>query len=684
MTPTPTTMAEPLFRLRDFRVGFQTRRGGYEAVRGVDFEIRRGETFGIVGESGSGKSVTMLAALGLLPPAARIAGSAVFDGEELVGMPLRRLRALRGGRIAMIFQDPLSALNPVLTIGAQIAEAVRLHNPRVSVHDALAKAEALLALVAIPQPDRRLGQYPHEFSGGMRQRAMIAMAMANDPVLLIADEPTTALDVTVQAQILDVLAGLREKLGLALILISHDLGVISGIADRVAVMYAGRIVEQGPLRPVFGAPGHPYTAGLLASVPMPDAPTETLYAIPGAPPSPSARPSGCAFHPRCNLAAHICKTDEPVLRPVGDTSAACHFAEAMRASRDIFVPVKISPSLPVPGRPILMVRELIKEFPVRGALFGHSGAVRAVAGVSFTLGRGETLGIVGESGCGKSTLARCVLRLIEPSTGTIAFDGTDITGLDAATMRKLRRHMQIVFQDPYASLHPRMRIGAILREALRRNGQPNQDSRQQIEDLLLLVQLDSAHADRYPHELSGGQRQRVGIARALAMKPQVLVLDEPVSALDVSIQAGVLNLLQDLQQRLGLSCLFIAHNLAVVRHVSQRIAVMYLGRIVEIGERDSVYRRPLHPYTQALLSAVPTMTHDQDQRSARIMLAGDVPSPLNPPAGCHFHTRCWKAQAICAHEAPALDTHAPGHAAACHFPELPLGAPQAPEGQRAR
>ncbi len=682
-------MTGAALEIRGLRVGFP---GGLEAVRGVDLSLARGEVVGVVGESGSGKSLTLLAAMGLVPRGARVEGSVRLMGEELIGARRTRLRELRGNRIAMIFQDPLSALNPVLSVGAQIAEAIRLHNPGLGGRAVRERVRELLDRVAVPQAARRVGQYPHEFSGGMRQRVMIAMAIANDPDILIADEPTTALDVTVQAQVLEVFERLRAELGIGIALITHDLGVVAGRADRVAVMYGGRVVEEAGVDALFAAPQHPYTRGLMGSLPTVSGGGGRLTAIPGAPPSLAGRPKGCSFSPRCPLAEARCRTEDPALTPVGEgRRAACHFAGTRPAAA-------AAPGVaraPAGGEPVLSVRGLVKDYRIDGgllpAILGGAGAarLRAVAGVDLDLAAGETLGLVGESGCGKSTLGRCILGLVTPSAGSVRLKGAELAGLTGAQMRPWRRHLQMVFQDPYASLHPRMRVGDIIAEPMRllgagAKGRPGggSDGRPgcgstggtaaRMAELLELVQLEPAFARRYPHELSGGQRQRVGIARALAVDPDVLVLDEPVSALDVSIQAGVLNLLADLQAELGLSYLFIAHDLAVVRHVSDRIAVMYLGRIVEAAPAGRLYAAPRHPYTQALMSAAPLPNPEAERRRRRRVLEGEPPDPLAAPRGCPFRARCWRASARCEAEMPKLEPLGGGHAVACHHPqELP-------------
>ncbi len=673
-----------LLAIRNLEVAFAA--GGRElpAVRGIDLDVGPEELVAVVGESGSGKSVSMLSVLGLLGPTARISGSIAFDGTELVAAPAAQLRAVRGRRIGMIFQDPLTSLNPVHTVGRQLAEAVLVHNPRQRKR-AAARAGELLELVSITDVGRRLRNYPHELSGGMRQRVMIAMALANDPDLLIADEPTTALDVTIQAQILEVIAAVQRERRLAVVLVTHDLGVVAGLAQRVVVMYGGRVVEQGGAVDVFHRSNHPYTRGLLGCLPRLDRRLD-LVPIGGAPPSLDRMPAGCAFHPRCRLVMDRCRTEQPPLVDHATTTAACFAAPlttpgpttdaTQHDGADMLGRIGRVGGGAEAARgdgapPLLEVDHLVKSFPLRGRLLRRSSeAVHAISDVSFRVDRGETLSLVGESGCGKSTTARCVLRIVEPDAGAVRFDGTDLTGLGHEELRRLRRRFQMVFQDPQASLNPRMRVGELLAEPLRVHGIAKGAERPRVAELIELVQLPGDAADRYPHQFSGGQRQRIGIARALAVGPDLLVLDEPVSALDVSIQAEVIRLLERLRADLGLGFLFIAHDLSVVRHLSDRVAVMYLGRIVETGTAADVYDRPAHPYTQALLSAAPIPDPLVERGRRRIVLTGEAPTPIDPPSGCAFRTRCWKATDRCAAETPTLDGWTAGtHHVACHHAE---------------
>jgi peptide/nickel transport system ATP-binding protein len=638
--------------VRNLTVGFAGARGVVPVVRGVDFDVGAQEVLGIVGESGSGKSVTALALTGLLPATARVGGSIRLGETEVIGAARETLRRMRGRDVGMVFQDPMTALNPVLPVGRQVTEGQVAHGT-LAARAAPARAVALLREVDIADPAGRAGQFPHQFSGGMRQRVVLAMAMAGRPRLIIADEPTTALDVTVQAQVLAVLARRRAETGAAVILITHDLGVVAETADRVAVMYAGRIVETGPVADIFARPRHPYTAALLRSLPrLDESDGARLAPIPGQPPTPGRLPSGCAFRPRCPVGRDrpICAAEEPAL--AGAHPAACHFAAEAAAP----VAAAAHPARVAVGAPLLTVQDLRVDFAVRSRLLRRRvGFVRAVDRVSLTLRAGETLGLVGESGCGKTTTGRAIMGLVRASGGSIRFDGQEVTELADGPLRRLRRHMQYVFQDPYASLNPARSAGDIVAEPLRIHGLFDEmGGARRIAELFDLVGLSRTMQDRYPRDFSGGQRQRIGIARALALQPRLLILDEPVAALDVSIQAQIVNLLQDLQRDLGLAYLFIAHDLSVVRHICDRVAVMYLGRIVEESAKAALYGRPVHPYTQSLLSAVPVPDPAAREARRRIVLAGDIPNPAAPPPGCTFHPRCFRATALCRTEAPAL------------------------------
>jgi peptide/nickel transport system ATP-binding protein len=682
-----TQHAAPLLEVRDLTVTFASEAGPVRAVRSLSYSVNRGEVVGIVGESGSGKTVSSLAVMDLLPGHAQVSGSVRFEGQELVGLPDKQLSRLRGRRIAMIFQDPLSALTPVYTVGDQVAEAIRAHND-VSAAAARDRAIELLTLVGIPNPSRRVASFPHEFSGGMRQRVMIAMAIANDPALIIADEPTTALDVTVQAQILDLLQKAREVTGAAILLITHDLGVVAGLADRVGVMYAGKLVETGTVDDVFYRQRMPYTLGLLGSLPRPDRGAhEPLTPIEGNPPSLVNLPAGCPFAPRCPLRVALCNEQEPDLVQHGDAhAAACHRSdevERRRGTGETVFPLgeltePVTQSRRDDRSTVLSVRDLVKEFPVlRGTVLRRRvGSLRAVDGVTFDIREGETLGLVGESGCGKTSTMMEILYMTRPQAGVVSVLGQDSATMTPDQRFRVRRNIQVVFQDPMAALDPRLPVGDIIGEPLETHGVGAPERARRVRELLALVGLQPEHAERYPQAFSGGQRQRIGIARALALEPKLLVLDEPVSALDVSIRAGVINLLERLKAELKLSYLFVAHDLAVVRRIADRVAVMYLGRIVEIGDVTEVFERPTHPYTQALLSAVPIPDPRKERNRQRILLQGDLPSPLDPPSGCRFRPRCQRfanelddaGRQLC-HTDVALEARAGGggHLDACHY-----------------
>ncbi len=609
------------------------------------------------------------------------AGRILFEGRNLLDLSDEQMREIRGRDISMIFQEPMTSLNPVLPIGLQIMEPLLVHL-KMSEEKARARALELLRLVGITDGERRLEQYPHHLSGGMRQRVMIAIGLSCNPKLIIADEPTTALDVTIQAQILELMKDLSRRLDIALIVITHNLGVVARYADRVNVMYAARIVEQGSADDVFLRPCHPYTIGLMRSVPRLDLPRGLrLETIEGLPPDLRAPPAGCRFAPRCPFRVDICAQD-PALRDLdGGHRSACWRAEEIAART--LVPATARGTLAAAAstdsdaellleKPLLEVTGLLKYFTVKAAGAGFmsskTAAVKAVDDVSFSIAAGETLGLVGESGCGKTTVGRTILRLEEPTGGRIQFDGADITHNSMQKMRAVRREIQAIFQDPYSSLNPRMTVGQIIGEPLSvyRLVANRKAERERVETLLNQVGLFSYMADRYPHQLSGGQRQRVGIARALALEPKFIVCDEPVSALDVSIQGQIINLLEDLQSRLNLSFLFIAHDLAVVRHISDRVAVMYLGRLVEIADRDELYANPAHPYTKALLDAAPIPDPLIERERAPRALKGEIPSPLNPPSGCVFHTRCPIVVEECRRVIPGARQIGPRHVVACH------------------
>ncbi|MDX3238676.1 ABC transporter ATP-binding protein [Streptomyces sp. ME03-5709C] len=694
VTTTPDTR-QPLLSVRDLKVAFPSEAGRVEAVRGVSFDLHRGRTLGIVGESGSGKSVTSMAVMGLLPDYAAVTGEITLGGKNLLELDDRQMSKVRGQHIGMIFQDPLSSLTPIFSIGAQIVEALQIHQD-ISSAAAWKRAVELLDLVGIPNPDRRAKGFPHEFSGGMRQRAVIAMAIANDPDLIIADEPTTALDVTVQAQILDVLKTAQRETGAAVIMITHDLGVVAGSADDVMVMYAGRPVEHAGVDELFARPRMPYTIGLMGAIPrLDDRERGALTPVPGTPPLLVDLPDACPFAARCPVVQDACREAEPPLSVIaeGDSGEERHVAACRRAAEiedgaiggESIYPVPAlrenrAAAVPREDRPkVLELSGVTKTFPLTkgGLLKRRVGSVFAVNGIDLDIRQGETLGLVGESGCGKTTTLLEIMGLKPPEQGSISVCGQNTADLKRKQdISSVRRDMQMVFQDPMGALDPRMTVFDILAEPLRAVG--DRDSKAlstQVAELMELVGLDPEHRDRFPAAFSGGQRQRIGIARALATKPKLLVLDEPVSALDVSVQAGVINLLNELKAELGLSYLFVAHDLSVVSHISDRVAVMYLGRIVEIGATDAVFDNPRHPYTKALLSAIPLPDPVAERTRERVLLKGDLPSPTDDQPGCRFVTRCplhlmlsepQKEQ--CRGATPQLtDRGDQDHRDACHF-----------------
>ncbi|MDP7724863.1 ABC transporter ATP-binding protein [Mycobacterium sp. TY814] len=601
-----------LLEVADLAVTFPTDGVPVTAVRGISYHVNPGEVVAMVGESGSGKSAAAMAVMGLLPEYATASGSVRLQGTELLGLGDDGMSRFRGKSIGMVFQDPMSALTPVYTVGDQIAEAIRVHQHDVGKKAARERAVELLELVGISQPAQRARAFPHELSGGERQRVVIAMAIANDPDLLICDEPTTALDVTVQAQILEVLKKARDVTGAGVLIITHDLGVVAEFADRALVMYAGRVVESAGVGDLYRDRQMPYTIGLLGSVPRLDAPQGTrLVPIPGAPPSLAGLEPGCPFAPRCPLAIDECRSGEPELTEVGpEHRAACIRTDkaAGRSAAEIYdVATEQAVAAPDHSTVVVRVRDLVKTYPLtKGVVLRRTvGEVRAVDGVSFELHQGRTVGIVGESGSGKSTTLNQILELTAPQSGSIEVLGTDVSTLRPASRRSLRRDIQAVFQDPVASLDPRLPVSELLAEPLRANGFSKGDSNARVAELLDIVGLRRADANRYPAEFSGGQKQRIGIARALALQPKILALDEPVSALDVSIQAGIINLLLDLQDQFGLSYLFVSHDLSVVKHLAHQVVVMFRGAVVEQGESREVFGNPQHEYTRRLLGAVP-------------------------------------------------------------------------------
>lgn len=710
------TPSDNVLDVLDLNVWFDSESGPLHAVRGVSFSLAAGDTMAIVGESGSGKSATAMAIMGLHARNATIEGSVLLHGQQLLDSDDESLSQLRGKSISMVFQDPMSSLTPVYTIGQQIIEAVQAHEQCTDKY-ASARAIELLEAVGIPEPSERMHAYPHEFSGGMRQRVLIAIAIANNPDVIIADEPTTALDVTIQAQVLDVLERACRLSGAALLLITHDLGVVARVADKALVMYAGKVVESADVQALFYQSRMPYTMGLQGSLPGDShASEQALCAIKGDPPSLLALQPGCAFAPRCPLALESCHVTEPKLvslekLPVNPASGsveesadehehrvACSRHEFIEHESLTHVDLFQAPSerserseqsghsQKQPDEPaffnkdstVLELRALKQHYPLyKGNLIRRRiGTVHAVDGINLTLQAGETFGLVGESGCGKSTTAKSIMDLQAPTDGTISLFGRDVRTLSTDECIAMRKQLQIVFQDPMSSLDPRLPVYDLLAEPMQVYDNADQAINARVHELMALVGLDGSLLDRYPQQLSGGQCQRVCIARALALQPRLLILDEPVSALDVSIRAGIVNLLHQLKQSLGLSYLFIAHDLALVRHIADRVAVMYLGTIVETGLVADVYDRPLHPYTQCLLSAMPVPDPEIEKNRQLLTPLGDLPSPANPPKGCRFHPRCPKKlslraeqQQLCVNESPALINGDAGsdHQSACHF-----------------
>jgi len=768
-----------LLTIEDLRTEIKLRRGVVHAIDGVSLTVDPGECLGIVGESGSGKTMTALSIMRLLPSGGSVVGGRIMvDGVDVARLSESKMEDVRGNLIGMIFQDPLTSLNPTMTIGEQIAESVRLHRG-ASKAAALSRAVEVLGLVGMPKPEERVGNYPHQLSGGMRQRVMIAMALACEPKLLIADEPTTALDVTIQKQILELIDSLRQRLSMSVILVTHDLGVIAGRADRVAVMYAGRIVETAPTPVLFSSPRHPYTEALFEALPERAAEgtsVKRLYNIPGQPPDLTVPPPGCKFAARCRYARDSCRAEEPGMTDVNGLHLfRCYFPVGSAAEvRDPSTPfLSVPPEMPeapkaavvqphevlpgsavtgaglagtgvagagvagaevpgagVPGTaesvaaangsapegdddwpvgpwrepgeaatvpagaavagvaaadglaaadrgpalaaPLLAISHLAKNFTVTaGAVLQRRvGQVSAVADVSFSIPAGSTFGLVGESGCGKTTVGRLIVGLEKPDSGKIVLGGRDLASLSRRERRRQARSVQLMFQDSYASMDPRMRVGTILREPLviQRAGSHAAQA-QRVSAMLSEVGLPAAAAERYPHEFSGGQRQRLGLARALMLRPSLIVADEPVSALDVSIQAQILNLMLDLQAEHGLTYLFISHDLSVVRYMASTIGVMYLGKLVEVGPAEDVYAAPVHPYTRGLIDTVPVADPSRERAKENEGVRGELPSAVAPPSGCRFRTRCPRAQDLCAAEEPPLRPFtAEGHYAACHFP----------------
>ncbi|WP_187274255.1 ABC transporter ATP-binding protein [Paenibacillus sp. N3.4] len=681
-----------LLEIENLSVEFTTKKGVVKAIHDISLNIGFGETVCLVGESGSGKSVTSKSVMRLIDyeNGAIAGGQIVLDGEDLTTLSQKELQALRGKKMAMVFQEPMAAFDPVFTIGSQIIEVIVQHK-QGNQAQAWERAVHLLQRVGIPEPEIRMKQYPGELSGGMLQRAMIAMALACGPQLLIADEPTTALDVTIQAQILHLLQELKTEFQMSILLITHDMGIAAEMADRIVVMYAGKIVEQATVQQLFAKPHHPYTRGLLRSITTMDNDRSTrLFSIEGSIPSLTALPTGCSFHPRCPYATEHCRKDDPPLRHMDGRQTACwHVEELVQLEGWLQQTVRtdsaslVKETAETVGEPnpypaaavregdkekLFEVRGISKFYPVgKGTLQRVKSYIRAVDDVSFSIHKGETFGLVGESGSGKSTLGRVLLQLEKATQGQVLFGGHDLSKLTAKGLQATRRDMQIIFQDPYGSVNPRLKVGDIIGEPFDvHESLSNAERRAKIEELLEVVGLDRMAYDRFPHEFSGGQRQRIGIARAIALNPQFILADEAVSALDVSVQAQIVNLMQDLQKKLGLTYLFIAHGLNIVRHLSDRIGVMYLGKLVEIAPSEELFLHPAHHYTKGLLSSVPST--DPSRKRDWFAIEGEIPSPANPPSGCRFHTRCPAATTRCKMEQPELLQIRQGHWTACHYP----------------
>jgi peptide/nickel transport system ATP-binding protein len=682
-------MKNKILQVKDLAIKYHTREGILTAIRGASFDIHEGEIVGVVGESGCGKSTIASAVMRLLPPNGEIsAGQMLFQGQDLVQLNQESMRRLRGKDMAMIFQDAMTSLNPVFNVEQQMIDAQKAQMPGQGQKWQQAMREraiGMLERVGIPDAARQIKEYPHQFSGGMRQRIMIATALLSNPALLVADEPTSALDVTLEAQILELILRLRDELGTAILYITHDLGVIARICDSLIVMYAGNIVEDGNVLDIFAGPKHPYTQALLRSHPSHSARENRLKTIRGRVPSLRDLPIGCKFAPRCDIAREMCHTAEPDYVAVDGQHVLCHAYGPGWAGAGPTVLLPSETRKPVVAQASEAARTgdevIVETIQVRTHFRDHvgfldqilgqkGGAVRAVDGVDIRICCGETLGLVGESGSGKTTLGRTILRLLSPTGGTIVIDGQDITRLSQQKLRPMRSRMQMIFQDPFCSLSPRMKVSSILLEPYRIHGIPVDDPRHKVDELLAMVGLSSEQAAKYAHQLSGGQARRVGIARALALHPEILVADEPTAGLDVSVAAGILNLLKDLREELNLAYVIITHNLNVIGFIADRVAVMYLGKIVELAVTDSLFTQPRHPYTEALLSAIPVPDPTLRDKRQQITLQGEIPSARKPPPGCPFHPRCRYAQERCRTDVPPLkEVNDSQHLSACHFPE---------------
>jgi peptide/nickel transport system ATP-binding protein len=671
-----------LLEVKALEVKYRTKAGVLTALRDINFSMRPGEILGVVGESGCGKSTIAGAVMRLLPLNGWISKGQVFlKGKDLVKTHPEELRSLRGRELSMVFQDAMTSLNPVFTIESQMLDILHAHNPGSNREELRKKALAMIQRVGIPDGEQRIKDFPHQFSGGMRQRIMIGMALMANPVLLIADEPTSALDVTLEAQILELLRGLRDEYGTAILYISHDLGVIAQLCDQAIVMYAGNIVERGESQTLFENPRHPYTQALLAAHPSQKRHLARLLSIPGRVPSLKDLPIGCKFADRCNFAEQICYRSEPnYLQPEAGHFVLCHHlvgehAESIHLpdSKEINLPKTIIPAINRVTSKLVEAQNLRTYFMDRKNLLDHligrkSSFLPAVNGVDLDIQRGETVGLVGESGSGKTTLGKTLLRLVNSSGGKIMFEGQDITTLSEKSVRPMRARMQMIFQDPFSSLSPRMKVSDLLLEPFRIQ-KIRVDPKEKVAELLEMVGLAAEQADKYAHELSGGQARRVGFARALALNPEFLVADEPTSGLDVSVAASVLNLLKDLREKLGLTYLIITHNLNVIGFIANRVGVMYLGRLVELGSTDEIFKHPAHPYTEALLMAISDPDPTQkNKRADRVLVKGEIPSPRHPPSGCPFHPRCRYADQMCAEEIPTATLVNEGHITVCFHP----------------
>ncbi len=671
-----------LLEINKIRTCFMTNGSRVRAVDGVSLYLDRGEIIGIVGESGSGKSVTMLSALQLIGAPGKIeSGEVLLEGVETNLLSYHansaQMRDVRGGRISMIFQEPMTSLNPVLTIGYQIRENIMLHL-KMNKEDAKARTVEMLKLVKIPDAEQRFDYYPQQFSGGMRQRIMIAMAMSSNPDILIADEATTALDVTTQAQLLEMIRDIAKETNTAVIIVTHNLGIVARFSERIYVMYSGSVMETTSTMGVFKNPQHPYTRSLIRAIPRLDDPKDrVLIPIDGLPPNPAARPQYCPFYDRCEYRMDKCKQG---MKPELKETMKNHFAACCLTKEEMIAKEEEIRNKPQKEAPVRSLKEDIcldmqnvrKYFPVfKGMMRKKTGEVKAIEEVTFQVRKGETLGIVGESGCGKTTVARCIMRVYKPEEGNIVFDKTDIAKLNDKQLRPFRARIAMIFQDPFSSLDPRQTAGSIVGESLKINKKYKtlKEYNERVDELFRIVGLDPVLKDRVPHEFSGGQRQRIGIARALSSEPDLIICDEPISALDVSIQAQIINLLEELQAKLGVSYMFIAHDLAVVKHISDRVLVMYLGRVVEIAECDELYNNTLHPYTKALLSAVPVADPEVEEKRDRVPIQGEVPSIVNRPKGCPFNDRCNQAMDRCRQEVPKLKNVKNGHEVACFLYE---------------